>query len=223
MCLSLPSLRLHSDVNAMNIQQLCSGLFSDTMDALGYKRQIISGFSRNQRIVRFMGRARTVLIETLETDDENIKTGLGFLEKVGRGDVLVVEGSSEFAYFGEMMTRLSIRQGIEGVVIGGLTRDTVFTHDNCPLPILAKGYTPVDIKGRGRVQAVDVPIKIDGIQVSNGDLIFADNDAVCVVPGVIEDVVLKAVYKEAKEEARIVELIDGNASVEEMLRVVKSF
>jgi regulator of RNase E activity RraA len=209
--------------NAIGIQQLCSGLFSDAMDSIGYRNQIISGFLRNQNIVRFMGRARTVLLETFETDDENIKMGLGFIGCLCKGDVLLVEGSNEFAYFGEMMTRLSIRQGIEGVVIGGMTRDTIFTHDNCSLPVLAKGYTPVDIKGRGRVKAVDVPIKIDGVLIESGDLIFADNDAVCVVPKVIEDALLKAVYADAKEESRIVELINKNVTVDEILSQVKSF
>jgi regulator of RNase E activity RraA len=207
----------------LKISSLCSGLFSDTMDSMGYRHQIASGFQRNNNIVRFLGRARTVLLETMETDDENIKTGLSFLGQLKEDDILIVKGSGEYAYFGEMMTRLSIRQGIQGVVIDGLTRDTCFTFDNCPLPILAKGYTPVDIKGRGRVCAVDVPIEIDGIAVQPNDLIFADNEAVCVIPKDIEESLLSEIQKGIAEEARIVKLVESGVSVSEILRQVKAF
>ncbi|WP_238580221.1 HAD hydrolase family protein, partial [Treponema endosymbiont of Eucomonympha sp.] len=165
------------------VSNLCSGTFSDIMDSLGYKNQIITNYRHNWHglPIGFMGRARTVLIETYETDDENILMGLGFLSQVGKGEVLVVKGSQKFAYFGELMTRLSIRQRIEGIIIDGLTRDTKFTHNQCPLSIIAKGYSPVDIKGRGRVQAVDVDILVDGVEIHKDDLIFADNDAICVI------------------------------------------
>jgi regulator of RNase E activity RraA len=170
-----------------------------------------------------MGSARTVLIETYETDDENISMGLGFLSQVGKGEVLVVKGSLKFAYFGELMTRLSIRQRIEGIIIDGLTRDTKFTHNQCPLSIIAKGYSPVDIKGRGRVQAVDVDILVDGVEIHKGDLIFADNDAICVIPKEIEQKVLALAEKNEAEEKRIIALIDSGISIDDLLKQVKSF
>jgi regulator of RNase E activity RraA len=206
-----------------NIENLCSGMFSDSMDKLGYRHQIISGFLRNHNIIRFMGCARTVKIETIETDDENINLGLSFLGNCNKSEILVVSGSHEFAYFGEMMTRLSLRQEIGGVVIDGLTRDTIFTHDNCKLPIVAKGYSPVDIKGRGRVAAVDIPITVSGISIKPGYLIFADNDAVCVVPPDIEQELVMMIHHDIAEEQKIVRLIDSGASISEILGQVKSF
>jgi regulator of RNase E activity RraA len=206
-----------------SLNDLCSGMFSDSMDKLGYRHQIISGYSRNQHIVRFMGRARIVQIETVETDDENTNLGLSFLGSCKPGEILVVAGSNKFAYFGEMMTRLSLRQGIGGVIIDGLTRDTIFTHDDCALPIVAKGYSPVDIKGRGRVVAVDVPIYISGVKVEPNHLIFADNDAVCIVPKPIEAELIEMIKRDIAEEQKIVRLIDSGATIPEILGRVKSF
>lgn len=208
----------------LDIQELCSGLFSDVMDRLGYRKQIITGMQRNNPLISFMGRARTVSIRAMETDDENIRMGLSFLETVGEGEVLIVNGSDQFAYFGEMMTRMSMRNHIEGVVINGMTRDTNYTHrSDVTLPILAKGYSPVDIKGRGRVEAVDIGIIVDGVEIYPGNLIYADNEAICVVPREIEAEVLIKVKEKMDEEKHIVEWLDKGISVKDLLERVKEF
>lgn len=208
--------------NKFDIKELYSGLFSDGMDRLGYRNQIISGFQRNQKLLRFMGRVRTLEIETGKIEDENLSLTLNFIDSLNKGDVLVIKGC-EHAYFGEMMTRLCLRQGIEGVVIDGTTRDTMFTHDNCSLPIVAKGYSPQDIKGRGRAKAVDVPIEINGIKLEPGNLVFVDNDAVCVVPKELENNLEKDITIGIKEEEKIVSLINSGAPVAEILEKIRTF
>lgn len=208
----------------LNTGELCSGLFSDVMDKLGYRKQIITGMKKNNIVVSFIGRARTILIETLETDDENIRLGLSFIGTVGKDDVLIVRGSDEFAYFGELMTKLSTQMGVEGVIIDGLTRDTNYTHrEEVKLPILAKGYSPVDIKGRGRVKQTDIKLEIQGVSVSPGDLIYADNEAVCVIPKEIEEEVICRVKEKLLDEKRITDLIAGGISVNELLEKVTEF
>ncbi len=208
----------------LNTDKLCSGLFSDVMDRMGYKNQIITGMLRNKDTVSFIGRARTVLIETKDTDDENIRMGLSFLGDCKKGEILIVKGSEKFAYFGELMTKLSTQIGIEGVIIDGLTRDTNYTHSSkVSLPILAKGYSPVDIKGRGRVEKTDVDIIVDNIKISPGDLIYSDNEAVCVVPKEIEHEVIKRVKEKMEDEDRISKLIAANITVEELLNQVTEF
>lgn len=211
-------------MSELDVEKLCSGLFSDVMDRMGWKHQIITGFLKNKNMVSFMGRARTVLIETKDTDNENIRMGLSFLGQCKKGDVLIVEGSKEFAYFGELMTKLSTQMGIEGVVIDGLTRDTNYTHSSdVTLPILAKGYSPVDIKGRGRVLQTDVPISVNQVEVRPGNLIYCDNEAICVIPKEIEAEVIEKVKEKLADEERIIRLIESKISVEELLEQVTEF
>lgn len=208
----------------LDLEDLCSGIFSDVMDTMGYRNQIITGFLKNKKKISALGRARTLKIETLETSDENIRMGLSFVGEIHNDEILLVSGSDKFAYFGEMMTKLSTRQGIEAVVIDGLTRDTNYTHqDFVELPILARGYSPVDIKGRGRVEAVDVEIEIEHIKIEPNDLIYVDNEAICVVPKQIEDEVIVRVKEKIKEEKRITQLLESGISVEKLLETVKEF
>lgn len=208
----------------LNVEELCSGLFSDVMDSLGYRGQIITGFQKNMRTISVLGRARTLKIATMETNDEDIRKGLSFVGDVGKDEILLVSGSNEFAYFGEMMTKLSVRQGIEAVVIDGLTRDTNYTHqETVQLPILAKGYSPVDIKGRGRVEDVDIKILINDIEIEPYELVYIDNEAICIVPQLIEEEVIKKVKEKIKEEHRITQLIESGISIEKLLETVKEF
>lgn len=210
----------------MNLDEsiLCSGLFSDVMDSMGYKNQIILNMRRNHNGISFLGRARTVILEEIETDDENIREGLSFLGKLNSEDVLMVKGSNKFAYFGELMTKLSTRIGIKGVIIDGFTRDTNYTHRNdVELPIIARGYSPIDIKGRGRVQSTDKTIIIESIVVEPNTLIYADNEAICVVPKEIEKEVLIRVEEKLNDEEQITKLITNGISIEELLLQVREF
>lgn len=208
----------------LTVQEVDSGMFSDVMDTMGYKNQIIIGFLRNIQGIKTIGRARTLTLETIETDNEEIQKGLTFIGEIQNIEILLVKGSEKFAYFGELMTRLSERQGIKGIVIDGMTRDSNYTTSSAvSLPILAKGYSPVDIKGRGRVEQLDCDISIENVTISPNDLIFIDNEAICVIPKEIEAEVLVEVQKKVDEEKRIKHLISGQTSIAEMLKNIKEF
>jgi regulator of RNase E activity RraA len=64
------------------------------------------------------------------------------------------------------------------------------------------GIAPLDSKGRGRVMAIDVPVRCGGVKVSSGDLIFGDADGVVVVPRAVEDKVLALAFDKIKGEKK---------------------
>ena len=203
------------------LQELCSGMFSDELDKMGYRDQVIQGMNLNTS-TKMYGVAKTVLIEEVETDDENIRAGLSFLGTLSHNDILCVQGSEQFAYFGELMTRLSIRQRIGGVVIGGFTRDSSFTK-TVPLPIFASGYSPKDIKGRGCVKDTNTLIKINNKQIYPGDYIFGDSDGVVVIPQKCREELEKRILNVLENERSIVEDIRSGKSVNYILEHYKEF
>lgn len=203
------------------INELFSGMFSDELDKMGYRNQVVTGMKLNNSS-KIYGKVKTVLIETIETHDENIKAGLSFLGTLGKGDILCVQGSEDFAYFGELMTRLSIRQGIEGVVIDGLTRDSHYTKD-ATLPIYASSYSPKDIKGRGRVKATNVPIIIGGKTVKPGDWVFGDLDGIVIIPQHIHQELETRINNVLQNEQNIKADIRSGKSVDYILDNYKEF
>lgn len=203
-------------------EEYCSGIFSDEMDKMGFNKQVVSGWHLNNTRGRLFGKVRTIAVEEIETKDERIKLGLGFLGSLRGGEIMLVKGSQKFAYFGELMSRLSQEVGIDGVIIDGLTRDTYYTQ-TIDLPIFSKGYTPVDIKGRGRVAYSDEPVVVENVKVDSGDFVFADSDAVVFIPAVILQEVIQRVNKAALEELEIKQKIANGVSIKEILLNHKEF
>jgi 4-hydroxy-4-methyl-2-oxoglutarate aldolase len=205
-----------------HIEEYCSGVFSDSLDKVGLRKQVVDGFRMNNPSLRMFGRVRTLVLETLETEDERIAEGLGFLDSLSRDDVLVVKGSSEYAYFGELMSRLSVEKRLSGAVIDGLTRDTYYTQ-TIRFPIFARGYSARDIKGRGRVSAVDVPVEIGGVLFTPGDHVFGDSDCLVVVPTKPPAELKSEIARAVQDEARIKALIAAGTTVSQILTSTKAF
>lgn len=203
-------------------EEVVSGVFSDELDKLGLRDRVVDGWQLNTSRGRCFGRARTVLLEEVDTPDERISVGLGFLASLDPDDVLVVQGSARFAYFGELMSRLSQSRGLAGVVIEGLTRDAFYTQ-TIDLPIFARGYSPRDIKGRGRVAEVDVPVEVGHLEVSPGDYVFGDIDAVVCIPAEQLELLREPVRAAIREEAEIKRMIADGKSIEEILEIAKAF
>lgn len=206
-----------------SLDTLYGGMFSDELDRMGYRNQVVSGWTLNNAANKCLGPVRTVLIETRETDDENIYTGLGFLENMSKGEVLCVAGSKDFAYFGELMSRLSVRQGVTAAIIDGLTRDSAFTRNLNRLAVFAQGYSPKDIKGRGTVQSTDVEVDIQGVRVSPGDWVFGDSDGLVFIPIAVKDELFDRVKIVINEEEDIVGRIERGESISTILNFHKAF
>jgi regulator of RNase E activity RraA len=68
------------------------------------------------------------------------------------------------------------------------------------LPVFAAGIAPLDSKGRGMIQAIDVPVICGGVRVEPGDLIFGDADGVVVVPQKVEAEVLRFAFDKINGE-----------------------
>ncbi len=193
---------------------------SDILDRLKISSRITPAVQSN---VNFSGRAKTILLEEIDTDNENLEVGLKLLDSLTKDDVLFVKASEKFAYFGELMTRFSERQGINGVVIDGKSRDSHYTlHSKIPI-IATQGYSPIDIKGRGRVKAINVPIEIDGVKIHPDDFVFVDTDGMAVVRKDELSNVLHEYYKEIEKENDIKKCIRDGTSVDEILNRFDSF
>ena len=66
-------------------------------------------------------------------------------------------------------------------------------------------------------------IEIDGVKICPGDLVYADNEAVCIVPKQIETEVAEKIREKLEDEIKITELIESGISVEELLEKVTEF
>lgn len=98
------------------------------------------------------------------------------------GDVIVVSAQGARASaWGGMASLAAKLKGVAGLVVDGGVRDIdeMVEHE---FPVFARH--PVATTGRTRlkVNAINVPIEIDGVGVHPGDVIVADSTGIVVVP-----------------------------------------
>lgn len=198
-----------------------TGLFTDYFDSQELPYKFIGDLKLNDRTSFILGQIRTINCETGPYEDENIDLGLGYLDECKPGEILVVYGSTEFAYFGELMSRLSKKRQLDGAIIFGLTRDLRFTPAH--LPVWSSGVSPVDIKGRGRVQSVGTPIMWNGIDLVEGMWIAGDADGIVVFSTTDPEGIFEPLAKQIDHEERLIDVINDGASVKEILKMTSGF
>lgn len=185
---------------------LQTSVLSDVLDEFDINGMLSSKFEPNFFDAKLFGRAKTIKVEAIrEGDDPNgIYDGLNIFETIESGDVIIVSNEvKELAYWGEMNTNLAIRSGAVGTIVDSVTRDNYQTR-RLGYPVFAKGRYAKDIKSRGTVRGLNVPVEVDNVQINPGDLIFADVDGVIVIPKNIEEKVIKRALEIVETEKNIV-------------------
>ncbi|MCK0097971.1 hypothetical protein MWU38_01125 [Qipengyuania sp. S6317L1] len=136
---------------------------------------------------KVMGRAKTLKLGKVNRDapSDAWKGIYGALQSYGfvrQGDVIMVANEVPGrAYFGDLNASLAVRAGAVGAVIDGVTRDTEDVR-RLGLPVYAHASHCNDIKFEGTLKAMNTPIRIGEVPISNDDVVFADEDGVVVIP-----------------------------------------
>jgi regulator of RNase E activity RraA/CMP-N-acetylneuraminic acid synthetase len=137
---------------------------------------------------KLLGRAKTLQLAAVDRENgppdewKGIYGALDSYRFVRPGDVIMVATECpDRAYFGDLNANLAIRAGAAGVVVDGFTRDTADVRA-LGLPVYAHGGWCRDIKYEGTLRAMNMPVEMGGIRVANGDMVFADEDGIVVVP-----------------------------------------
>lgn len=202
---------------------MVSGALSDSLDEIGVTDCVSTNWMTSKAATQFYGRARTIKLEERENEFERFDLSLKLMAGMSSREVLIIQGSNKFAYFGEMMATFAQEKGIPGVVVDGLTRDNLKTSA-LMVDIVARGLSPIDVKGRGAVTGVDVPIEIGGnVRCRPGDFIYVDADSVIVIPIEVEANLLTALEKTLKNEQEISRSLSSGESVETILSKFHSF
>ena len=108
-------------------------------------------------------------------------------------------GSTHSGIWGELLSTAARNTGCVGSIIDGAVRD-VQKMRAMKYPVFARRTCIYDSQHRQRVIDVDVPVEIDGVKFSPGDLVVADVDGVVVIPQEIETEVVRAAWEKVHAE-----------------------
>src|SRR5204863_5676222 len=101
--------------------------------------------------------------------------------------------------WGELLSTAARHRGCVGAVIDGAVRDVAVTR-RMGFVVFARGTCVYDSRDRQRVIDLDVPVEIDGVRFSPGDLVIADEDAVVVVPRDAEAEAIRRAWEKVHAE-----------------------
>lgn len=193
-------------------EQLFVALFSDTLDALGFRDQAFAPQIRplDEDLV-LVGRARTGLYRDVfhVAEGENpYELEIALIDDLKPGDVPVLAcgKSGRIAPWGSLLTTASIARGAAGCITDGLVRD-IKAIRNLSFPVYHGGIGPLDSKGRGVMAAIDVPVECGSVRVHRGDLIVGDADGAIAIPHAIEDEVLARAFEKVAKECETEEAL----------------
>ena len=186
--------------------KLYVAVISDVLDSLGYRQQVLPpGIVPLQRnaLTPLVGRAATVLVgPQFEVVEQPYTNQIAAIDALRPGDVVVaaVGGMTDIAVWGELFSNAAIARGARGFLTDGCHRDSRMLLD-LGFPVFSRGARPVDISGRGTVISYGRPVRVAGVLVEPGDVVFAEIDGIAIIPGAVaEEVVTRAFEKVAKED-----------------------
>ena len=200
-----------------------TGTISDALDELGIRGCV--GASTLRPIipeVRIVGTAITVrnVPQTWQPYMNASKrvSRLAEIEahnQANAGDVLVIEGVPGVSNLGGISATIGKRQGEAGAIVHGGIRDVAWQR-SINFPIWSTEITPITGKWRVITTEINGPVTIDGIVVTAGDLVAADDTGVCFVPAAFAEAVLQRCEEIAIGEEQRHKEIDSGITVPEI-------
>ncbi|MGH2379151.1 MAG: RraA family protein, partial [Candidatus Limnocylindria bacterium] len=184
-------------------KDLHSAVVSDVLDAIGHRDhalpEAIRPFDHGSRLV---GRAMTMqLVPAFSEPEQPYEGFISAMDRIPAGSVVVlVARETRCALWGELFSTAARARGARGTLVDGYVRDTEKVRA-MGYPVFARGVSPLDSRGRAAFLVDGVTVKIDGISVTNGDLVVGDYDGIVIVPQAVAVEVIRRAYEKVATES----------------------
>lgn len=198
-------------------QELYCAVVCDALDQIGLHHQsprVSLPRQTGKPTGLLVGRCKTTLwADMFHTDPKPYDLELKAVDACQPDEVLIAAagGSMRSGIWGELLTTAAKNRGCIGAIIDGAVRD-VDKIAETDFEVFAKGRCLYDSLNRQRVVDLDVPVEIDGVVFSPGDLVFADSDGIVVVPRQVEQEVLRLALEKVHGENKVRDAIRAGIS-----------
>lgn len=218
-----------SELFSIAKKELFVALVGDILDKLNFKHQFLSpGIKPLRDDFVVIGRAMPVLeadvFEEIVSVTKNPMMqkpfGLMFeaLDSLQANEVYICTGASpRYALWGGLMSTRAIKLGAAGAVLHGYSRDTNEILE-LNFPTFSYGGYAQDQGPRGKVVDYRVPIELEGIKVTPGDIIYGDRDGVLVVPQEVAEEAFSGAIEKARGEQVVKKALQEGMSTVEAFR-----
>jgi 4-hydroxy-4-methyl-2-oxoglutarate aldolase len=203
-----------TDQERADLEALNSGQLSDAMEALNLRRSVVTGFMMlappGSKIVGTAVTLRQMPKNASEDRETRLTRHQDLSRKIAqKGEVVVIDngGRLDTATWGEFHCYACKQNGVAGAVIDGATRDGPEIRSS-GFPTFVRGLTPVSSKWDLKTASINEPVMLGLVQVNPGDVVFADETGIVVIPVAKKELVLsKANEFRAAEDSRRADIV----------------
>lgn len=192
---------------------------SDALDELGIAGALSELSAQRIGQGRTFGRALPVRFIPKTGDPSAYRFGGGVgrpleqvLQAMAAGDIVVMDlgGARSASAWGGLASRLAQRRGVRGTVLWGTCRD-VEEIRAIGYPVWAVGVCPRRSRNEFTFGSINQDIVINGVTISSGDFVVADESGVVCVPRANAERVLELLVRIDAQERLLEEQVRGDA------------
>jgi len=177
---------------AAKLNALATSTLANALDRVGCMGRTMVNLKPVAPGMKFAGPAVTVLEEsgpygTFESEDFRVGA---MIDAADAGEVIVVAADGvPYSTWGGMASLAAAVKGIAGIAIDGGARDANETVD-AGFSVFSRHLIPTTGRCRLKVADIGSTIVVDGVTVSAGDWIVADDTGILSIPaGFVDDVI----------------------------------
>lgn len=156
---------------------------SDVLDKRGICG-ILTGFHSILTGVKILGTAMTVKELSGDLGEyslEDFRIG-EVIDNAESGNVIILDNEGRrISTWGHLASLAAKLKGIRGVIVHGGVRD-IEEIRRLNFPVFAEHIVPVSGKTRIKIESINIPIKIQDVEIAPGDLVVADGTGIAIIP-----------------------------------------
>lgn len=176
-----------------SLQLFSSTEISDALDACGVEGALlnIKPLSPGMKLI---GPAYTIQYSSNAEKSSEFKNAANYIDAIPAKSVIVIDnnGHNDCTAWGDILTQVALRNHIAGTVIHGAIRDVALIRAT-KYPLFSTGIYMRSGKNRIHKSQEQCPLKINGVTINPGDIIFADDNGVLVIPqSLLAEIISKA-------------------------------
>ena len=209
---------------AARAAKIATSTFANALDDFGLADRILPTIKAVATGMCYAGPAVTVRETVGEAGtyaSADFRVG-AMIDAAGPGDILVIAGEgANVSTWGGMASFAAKKKGVAGVLADVGVRDLEEMIE-FEFPVFARHLTPLTGRTRLKIEAINVPVVVDGVPVEPGDLIVADGTGVVVLPaGRAAEILNNAELYNADDNAAIKDLDDGLTFTQAMAKYTR--
>ncbi|STX39984.1 isocitrate/isopropylmalate family dehydrogenase [Legionella feeleii] len=192
-----------------------SAEIADALDACGVEGAI-TNLKPLSPGVKLIGPAYTIKYLPYEQQPDAFKGAANYIDAVPAQSVIVIDnqGRNDCTTWGEILTQVALKKSINGTIVNGAVRDVKFIRE-ASYPVFCSGYFMRSGKNRVYMADEQCPLNINGIAIKPGDIIFADDNGVLVIPAYLVTEIIEKAHNIKITEQRINAAVQRGVSLEQ--------